>query len=81
MSSSDGGESSSVGDESTGGDACLIADVEDTLDFVYRSQIDLGDINTIQASYYNIEAKGIVFFSLLRAGSALSRSTARRSAA
>ncbi|MBK9755781.1 MAG: hypothetical protein IPO88_20175 [Nannocystis sp.] len=68
MSSSDGGESSSVGGESTGGDACLIADVEDTLDFVYQKSIDLGDINTIQASYYNIEAKEIVFFSYFGQG-------------
>lgn len=63
-SSGDGTSSgSSSGGSSTGGNVCEIADVEDTLDFVYQKSIDLGDIDTIQASFYNIEAKEIVFFS------------------
>ncbi|MEZ4448984.1 MAG: hypothetical protein R3B09_05830 [Nannocystaceae bacterium] len=43
--------------------ACMIADVEDTLSFTYVKTIDLVDINTIQASYYNIKDQEIVFFS------------------
>jgi hypothetical protein len=60
------GESS--GDASTGGAMCAIADVEDTLGFVYTKTIDLVDINTIQASYYNIDAAEIVFFSYFGKG-------------
>ncbi len=46
----------------------MIGDVEDTLGFIHQKSIDLGDINTIQASYYNIAAKEIVFFSYFGKG-------------
>lgn len=63
--SSSGGSS---GESSTGAEACVIADVEDTIDFVYQKSIDLVNINTIQASYYNIAAQEIVFFSFFGQG-------------
>ncbi len=66
LSASSTGESG--GESSTGGDGCFIADVEDTLGFVYSKTIDLVDINTIQASYYNIDAGEIVFFSYFGKG-------------
>lgn len=47
----------------TGEPPCFIADVEDTLAFTYSKSIDLAPINTIQASFYNQDAKEIVFFS------------------
>ncbi|MCB9565697.1 MAG: hypothetical protein H6710_00445 [Myxococcales bacterium] len=47
---------------------CMIADVEDTLAFNYVKTIDLVDIDTIQASFYNIAAKEIVFFSFYGEG-------------
>jgi hypothetical protein len=59
---------SSTGESSTGEAMCAIADVEDTLGFVYSKTIDLVDINTIQASYYNIDAAEIVFFSYFGKG-------------
>ena len=66
LSASSTGESG--GESSTGADGCFIADVEDTLGFVYTKTIDLVDINTIQASYYNIDAGEIVFFSYFGKG-------------
>ena len=60
--------SSSTGGSSTGEAMCFIADVEDILDFTYTKSIDLVDINTIQASYYNIDAAEIVFFSYFGKG-------------
>ena len=62
-SSTSAGESSTGAGSSTGEAMCFIADVEDTLGFVYSKSIDLVDIDTIQASYYNIDASEIVFFS------------------
>jgi len=73
LSASESGSSGDSGGDSSGGtttgaDMCFIADVEDTLNFVYVKSIDLVDINTIQASYYNIDAKEIVFFSYFGKG-------------
>lgn len=53
---------------STGDDMCFVADVEDTLGFTYSKSIDLADINTIQASYYNLDASEIVFLSFTGQG-------------
>ena len=67
--SDDGGTSSeSSGESTTGADMCFIGDVEDTLDFTYVKSIDLVDIDTIQASYYNFDANEIVFFSFYGKG-------------
>jgi len=69
LSASSGtGETTGASGSSTGADMCFIGDVEDTLGFVYVKSIDLVDINTIQASYYNIDAKEIVFFSYFGKG-------------
>ena len=56
------------GSNDTGASSCEIDDVEDTLGFVYVRTIDLVDIGTIQASFYNIEAEEIVFLSFGGAG-------------
>jgi len=53
----------SSGEASTGDAVCLNGDVVDTVGFTYSKSIDLVDIGTIQASYYNIDAEEIVFFS------------------
>ena len=58
----------SSGSSSTGEAECVIADVEDTLAFTYSKSIDLAPIGTIQASFYNQDAKEIVFFSFFGQG-------------
>jgi hypothetical protein len=62
LSASSTGDESSTGESGTGEAACLIADVEDTLGFVYKRSINLVDIQLIAASYYNIDAAELVFF-------------------
>lgn len=52
----------------TGDPPCEIADVEDTLAFTYSKSIDIAPIGTIQASFYNQDAKEIVFFSFFGQG-------------
>ncbi len=54
--------SSSGGESSTGEAACVIADVEDTLGFGFKKTINLGDIQLIEAGFYNSDAAELVFF-------------------